>query len=101
VLRIKEHTPTPYPFAIFTFRLAIESIKEFGGVLGTKIDLKTRIEIKTDLVTQIGTKCLFDIQSKIGINIIKVKEIVSLGDLTPKSVTMWHKITSAQLFNML
>jgi hypothetical protein len=26
-----EHTPTPYPFVIFTFGFTIESIKEFGG----------------------------------------------------------------------
>jgi hypothetical protein len=32
VLRAREHTPTPYPFVVFTFKLAIESIKEFGGV---------------------------------------------------------------------
>ncbi len=31
MLQTKECTPTPYPFAIFTFRLAIEFIKEFGG----------------------------------------------------------------------
>ncbi len=30
VLRVKERTPTPYPFVIFTFGLALESIKEFG-----------------------------------------------------------------------
>jgi hypothetical protein len=30
MLRTRECTPTPYPFAIFTFGLAIESIKEFG-----------------------------------------------------------------------
>jgi hypothetical protein len=32
VLQARERTPTPYPSTIFTFRLAIESIKEFGGV---------------------------------------------------------------------
>jgi hypothetical protein len=37
VLWIKEHTPTPYAFAIFTFGLAVESIKEFGGALGMDI----------------------------------------------------------------
>jgi len=31
VLRVKEHTPTPYPSTIFTFELVVESIKEFGG----------------------------------------------------------------------
>ncbi len=31
MLRAKEYTPTPYPFIVFTFGLAIESIKEFGG----------------------------------------------------------------------
>jgi len=31
VLRIREHTPIPYPFVVFTFGLAVESIKEFGG----------------------------------------------------------------------
>jgi hypothetical protein len=33
VLQAKEHTLTPYPFVVFTFRLTIESIKELGGVL--------------------------------------------------------------------
>jgi hypothetical protein len=37
VLRIKERTPIPYPFVVFTFRLAIESIKEAGGVSATII----------------------------------------------------------------
>ncbi len=32
VLQAKERTPIPYPSAIFTFRLIVESIKEFGGV---------------------------------------------------------------------
>jgi hypothetical protein len=27
-----ERTQTPYPFTIFTFGLAVESIKELGGV---------------------------------------------------------------------
>jgi len=31
VLRAKEHTPTPSPSVVFTFGLAIESIKELGG----------------------------------------------------------------------
>jgi hypothetical protein len=31
VLRTKEHVPTPYPSVAFTFGLAVESIKEFGG----------------------------------------------------------------------
>jgi hypothetical protein len=30
MLRAKERTPTSYPFVVFTFGLAIESIKEFG-----------------------------------------------------------------------
>ncbi len=34
VLQAKVHTPTPYPFAVFTFGLIVESIKEFGGALG-------------------------------------------------------------------
>jgi hypothetical protein len=34
VLRAREHAPTPFPFTIFTFGLAIESIKELGGALG-------------------------------------------------------------------
>ncbi len=99
MLQIKECTLAPYPSVVFTFGLAIESIKEFGGVLATKIDLVTRIEIKTDIVTQIGTKHFFGTRTKIGINIIKVKEVVSLGDVTPKSVTLWHKILYAQLLN--
>jgi hypothetical protein len=32
MLQVKEHAPTPYLFVIFTFRLAIESTKKFGGV---------------------------------------------------------------------
>jgi len=31
VLRAKERAPTPYPSTIFTFRLAIETTKKFGG----------------------------------------------------------------------
>jgi hypothetical protein len=31
VLWAREHTPTPYPFIIFTFGLTVESIKNFGG----------------------------------------------------------------------
>jgi hypothetical protein len=34
VLRAKVHTPTPYPFVVFTFGLVVEFIKEFGGVSG-------------------------------------------------------------------
>jgi hypothetical protein len=32
VLRTKECTTIPYPFVVFSFGLAVESIKEFGGV---------------------------------------------------------------------
>jgi hypothetical protein len=32
VLRAREHTLIPYPFVVFTFRLVVESPKEFGGV---------------------------------------------------------------------
>ncbi len=31
VLQIKECTPTPYYFVVFTLGLAFESIKKFGG----------------------------------------------------------------------
>jgi hypothetical protein len=31
MLQAKEHAPPPSPFTIFTFGLAIESMKEFGG----------------------------------------------------------------------
>jgi hypothetical protein len=31
VLRAKKHTPTSYPFVVFTFGLIVEFIKEFGG----------------------------------------------------------------------
>ncbi len=31
VLRARECAPTPFPFVVFTFELAIESIKELGG----------------------------------------------------------------------
>jgi hypothetical protein len=41
VLRTRERTPTPYPFVVFTFGLAVESIKEFGGAsLDEKIGKK-------------------------------------------------------------
>jgi hypothetical protein len=33
MLRIRERTPTPCIFDVFTFRLTIECIKEFGGAL--------------------------------------------------------------------
>jgi hypothetical protein len=33
VFQAREHTPTPYPSAIFTFGLKVESIKEFEGAL--------------------------------------------------------------------
>jgi hypothetical protein len=32
MLQAKERTPTPSPFVVFTFRLTVEFIKEFGGV---------------------------------------------------------------------
>jgi hypothetical protein len=32
MLQAREHAPTLCPSAIFTFGLALESIKEFGGV---------------------------------------------------------------------
>jgi hypothetical protein len=32
VLRAREHNPTPSPSIVFTFWLAVESIKELGGV---------------------------------------------------------------------
>jgi hypothetical protein len=32
VLQARERIPTPYPSIVFTFRLAVESIKEFGKV---------------------------------------------------------------------
>jgi hypothetical protein len=37
VLCIREHTPSPYPSIVFTFGLAVESIKEFTGasLMGT------------------------------------------------------------------
>jgi hypothetical protein len=31
MLRTKERAPTSYPSIVFTFKLAIESTKEFGG----------------------------------------------------------------------
>jgi len=31
VLRDRERAPTPFPFNVFTFGLAVESIKELGG----------------------------------------------------------------------
>jgi len=33
VLQAKEHAPTPSPYVVFTFILAINSIKELGGAL--------------------------------------------------------------------
>jgi len=41
VLRIRERTPIPSPFVVFTFGLAIESIKELGGA--SKSDEKIRV----------------------------------------------------------
>jgi hypothetical protein len=35
MLQVKEHAPTPYLSIVFTFRLAVESTKEFGGVSHT------------------------------------------------------------------
>jgi len=31
VPRVREHAPTPSPFVVFFFGLAVESIKELGG----------------------------------------------------------------------
>jgi hypothetical protein len=36
----QEHAPTPFPSIVFTFRLAIESIKELGGASHEIIFLK-------------------------------------------------------------
>jgi hypothetical protein len=33
MLQAKERAPTPYPSIVFTFRLVVESTKEFWGVL--------------------------------------------------------------------
>jgi hypothetical protein len=38
VLRAKEHTSTPSPSVVFTFKLTIESIKEFGGASYTNMN---------------------------------------------------------------
>jgi hypothetical protein len=40
VLQAKECTPIPYPLVIFTFGLAIESIKKFGGMLENAYERK-------------------------------------------------------------
>jgi len=37
VLRAREHTPIPYPFAIFTFGFVIEFIRELGGMLAATL----------------------------------------------------------------
>ncbi len=34
VLQVRRHAPTPYPSVVFTFRLVVESTKEFGGAWG-------------------------------------------------------------------
>jgi hypothetical protein len=39
VLQTKEHALTPFPFVVFTFRLAIESIKELGGASLWKLQI--------------------------------------------------------------
>jgi hypothetical protein len=69
--------------------------------IGTNIDFVIIIEIKNDLVTRIGIEHFFGTRTKIKTNIIEVEEVVSLVDPTPKSMTLWHKILFAQLFNRL
>jgi hypothetical protein len=45
MLQAKECPPTPSPFIVFTFGLAIESIKEFGGA-SRKMKKKTKRKVK-------------------------------------------------------
>jgi hypothetical protein len=63
MLRARECAPTPYPYVIFTFRLAIESIKEFEGassyynklVIGSHnkpVNLTTCYPIITEIVSK-------------------------------------------------
>jgi len=45
VLQVRERTPTPSPFVVFTFGLRVEFIKEFRGsiikkILGKKSDME-------------------------------------------------------------
>jgi hypothetical protein len=51
-MRAKEHVSTPSPFVVFTFRLVVESIKEFGGVSQMKKLQNPRImdDDKIDMV---------------------------------------------------
>jgi hypothetical protein len=35
VLQVRERTPTPYRFFVFTFGFVVESINEFGGASST------------------------------------------------------------------
>jgi hypothetical protein len=37
MLRARERTPTPFPSTVFTFGLAVESIKELGGASSMKM----------------------------------------------------------------
>jgi hypothetical protein len=53
VLQAKEHTPTPYPFIVFTFGFEIESIKEFRGA---SHGIKALIELNPPVGTFDGTK---------------------------------------------
>jgi hypothetical protein len=47
VLQVRERTPPPSPFVVFTFGLTVESIEEFRGsiikkILGKKSDMELR-----------------------------------------------------------
>jgi hypothetical protein len=50
VLRTKERAPTPSLFIVFTFGLAIESIKELGGASQCVSCQEIIILIKKDLI---------------------------------------------------
>jgi len=50
VLRTKERTLIPSPYVVFTFGLAIESIKELGGAL-VKVEKKTQKMKKRSKIT--------------------------------------------------
>jgi hypothetical protein len=56
VLRARERAPTPYPFIVFTFKLAIESIKEFGGASSNPIVKCKKINPCGHLTTHEYTK---------------------------------------------
>jgi hypothetical protein len=44
MLQVREHTPTPSPFIVFTFRFVVEYVKEFEGASNVVLDALNRKE---------------------------------------------------------